>query len=236
MGKITTVLFDLDGTLIGMDQDEFVKEYFSSIIEHLSSLGYDAPTAERALYGAVRAIFANDGKITNEQCFSRAFLDGIGGYTDTLDPLDDYYNGAFVEVISTTCYEYPRAREVLERVKNKGLRAVLATNPLFPEVATIQRMAIGGLYPRDFEYITTYENRSYAKPSPEYFRELLDKLGLSADECVMIGNDTRDDMSATTLGIPVFFLTDGLINKSGVDISDYSHGSFDELIDFIDHL
>ena len=107
MGKITTVLFDLDGTLIGMDQDEFVKEYFSSIIEHLSSLGYDAPTAERALYGAVRAIFANDGKITNEQCFSRAFLDGIGGYTDTLDPLDDYYNGAFVEVISTTCYESP---------------------------------------------------------------------------------------------------------------------------------
>lgn len=236
MGKITTVLFDLDGTLIGMDQDEFVKEYFDSIIDHLSSLGYDKQTAEKALYSAVRAVFANDGRITNERCFSRAFLDGIGGYTDTLDPLDDYYNGAFVEVISTTCYEHPRAGEALERVKNKGLRAVLATNPLFPEVATIQRMAIGGFSPFDFDYITTYENSSYAKPSPEYFRELLDKLGLSAEECVMIGNDTRDDMSATALGIPVFFLTDGLINKGGVDISNYPHGSFDELIDFIDRL
>ena len=236
MNKITTVLFDLDGTLIGMNQDEFVKEYFSSVVDHLSSYGYDASITERALYKAVKAMFINDGTITNKERFERVFIGEIGGCADAIASLEDYYNGAFVEVISTTCYEYPRAQEVLNRVKNKGLRAILATNPLFPEVATIQRMAIGGFLPRDFEYVTTGENSSYTKSSPMYFRELLDKLGIAPEECVMIGNDTKDDISATELGIPVFFLTDGLINTSGVDLARYPHGSIDELLDFIDSL
>jgi FMN phosphatase YigB (HAD superfamily) len=87
--------------------------------------------------------------------------------------------------------------------------------------------------PSDFEYITAYENSSYCKPNPDYFTELLSNLGISADECVMIGNDTRDDFAAHALGIPVFVLTEGLINNTGVDLSLYPHGKFDDLIDYI---
>lgn len=237
MKKITTVLFDLDGTLIRMDQDKFIELYFSSIIEKLSALGYDARLIYASLSDAVRATLKNDGSCTNEERFWSAFLSAAPGLREEVkDILDDYYSTDFVRVIDATCKKYPRAREVLDTVGRLGLRPILATNPLFPIIATYRRMELGGLFPDDFEYITAYENSSFCKPNPDYFRELVDKLGISPDECVMIGNDTRDDFSAHALGIPVFILTDCLINKSDVDLSEHPHGSFDELIAYLESL
>ena len=142
----------------------------------------------------------------------------------------------FSSVIEVTCEAYQRVHEVLDLVRKKGLRPILATNPLFPMIATHARIRLGGMSPDDFEYITAYENSSFCKPNPAYFTELLSKLGISAEECVMIGNDTRDDFSAHALGIPVFVLTECLINTQGVDLSDYPHGTFDDLLKFIDNL
>ena len=50
----------------------------------------------------------------------------------------------------------------------------------------------------------------------------------------MVGNDVGDDMVAENLGMKVFLLTDCLINKTEHDRSDYPHGGFDELLQFID--
>ena len=39
--QIKVVLFDLDGTLLPMDQDEFVKAYFGGIAKKLAPYGYE---------------------------------------------------------------------------------------------------------------------------------------------------------------------------------------------------
>ena len=236
MKKITTVLFDLDGTLIRMDQDEFIRMYFVSILGKLGSLGYDTSVMRPALEGAVVATLRNDGSLSNEERFWETF-EALSGKADGVRrEIDSYYEQEFNSVIDATCEAYDRVGEVLTRVKKKGLRSILATNPLFPMVATHARIRLGGMSPSDFEYVTAYENSSYCKPNPLYFPELLTKLGVSPDECVMIGNDTRDDFSAHALGIPVFVLTECLINTPNVDLSAYPHGGFDELLAFIDSL
>ena len=84
--------------------------------------------------------------------------------------------------------------------------------------------------------MTTYEGSHYCKPNPDYYREVLSTIGLSPDECVMVGNDVGDDMVAEGLGIRVFLLTDCLINRGNADISVYPSGGVDELIAFIDGL
>lgn len=235
--KKTTILFDLDGTLIRMDQDEFIRLYFVSILDKLGRLGYDTVLMKNALESAVAATIRNDGQMSNEQRFWQAFDKISGGLSSKVKmQIESYYATEFSSVIEASCEAYPRVREVLNFVKEKGLRPILATNPLFPMVATHGRIRFGGMSPSDFEYITAYENSSYCKPNPYYFTELLDKLGISPDECVMIGNDTRDDFSAHSLGIPVFVLTECLINTGNVDLSNYPHGGFDELIDYIDGL
>lgn len=234
MKKITTILFDLDGTLIGMDQDEFIRLYFETLLDKLGELGYDRKTMLDVLERCIVNTKYNDGRCTNEERFWQVFNECVGGQDlDLSEALNDFYSREYTSVIEGSCEPYPRACEILEAARRRGLRIVLATNPLFPAVATYARIRLGGMSPEDFEYITTYENSSYCKPSTEYFTELLDKLGVSADECVMIGNDTRDDFSILPLGIPVFILTECLINTDNVDLSAYPHGGFDELISYI---
>ena len=235
--KKTTVLFDLDGTLIGMNQDEFIRLYFITILDKLVALGYDSEKMYDALERSIRATKTNDGSITNETRFWQTFDEVTGGLSTALkDELDSFYENEFISVLEGSCYPYHRACEIVECARQKGLKVVLATNPLFPAVATYRRIRLGGMDPDDFDYVTAYENSSACKPNPEYFRELLAKLGVTAEECVMVGNDTKDDFSAHALGIPVFILTDGLINQGGVDLADYPHGSFDEAIGYIESL
>ena len=237
MRKKTTVLFDLDGTLIGMKQDEFIRLYFIAILDKLSGLGYDRGAMYTALETAIRATKRNDGTVTNEVRFWQTFEDAFGGASNELkNALVSFYSNEFLTVLEGSCTPYPRANEILDCVRRKGLRLILATNPLFPAVATHARIRLGGMSPDYFEYITAYENSSACKPNPEYFRELLSKLGISAEECVMIGNDTRDDFSAHALDIPVFVLTECLINTDNVDLSNYPHGDFDDLIEYINGL
>ena len=235
--KKTTVLFDLDGTLIGMNQDEFIRLYFEVMLDKLRRLGYDAENTLELLERCIRATKRNDGTVTNEVRFWQTLERELGTVPDDLRrAILTFYSDDFSFILERSCTAYPRANEILEAARRKGLRLILATNPLFPAVATHQRIRLGGMRPEDFEYITAYENSSYCKPSSEYFRELLDKLGITPEECVMIGNDTKDDFSAHALGIPVFILVDGLINQGGVDLNDYPHGSFDELIEYIESL
>ena len=235
--KKTTVLFDLDGTLIGMNQNEFIRLYFIAILDKLALMGYDKKSMYIALEEAIRATKNNDGTLTNEARFWKTFDEATGGASKELRNLIcSFYQNEFVRVLEATCFPYPYASDILKFVKNKGLRVVLATNPLFPAVATHARIKLGGMSPDDFEYITAYENSSFCKPNPSYFAELLDKIGVKPEECIMVGNDTRDDFSAHALGIPVFILTKGLINDTGVDLSTYPYGSINEFMEYIEAL
>ena len=237
MQKITTILFDLDGTLIGMDQDEFIRLYFETLLDKLAELGYDKKTMLGVLEKCIVNTKYNDGRCTNEERFWQTFNELTGGHNEELgSALMEFYTKDFHKVLEGSCTPYPRANDILDCARRNGFRIILATNPLFPAVATYARIRLGGMDPADFEYITAYENSSHCKPNPDYFRELLLKLGVTPSECVMIGNDTRDDFSAHALGIPVFVNTDGLINRDNVDLSLHPHGGADELISYIESL
>ena len=110
---------------------------------------------------------------------------------------------------------------------------VLATNPLYPAIATQNRIRWAGFRPEDFELYTTYEDTYHCKPNPAYYQDILDKLGLKPEECLMVGNDANEDMAAAKLGIPVFLLPKYLINRHNLDISTYPQGDFDDLLEYI---
>ena len=235
--KKTTVLFDLDGTLIDLNQDEFIRLYFVVLLDKLAALGYEKDAMLHILETAIRATKFNDGSCTNEVRFWKTLDTELGGMRDDVrDAIISIYSDDFADILARTCTAYPRACEILAAARANGLRIILATNPLFPAACTHARIKIGGMSPDDFEYITAYENSSYCKPNPAYFTELLSKLGITPEECVMVGNDTKDDFSAHALGIPVFILTDGLINQGKVDLKDYPHGGVDELISYFNDL
>ena len=233
---IKTVLFDLDGTLLPMDQDRFVKSYLSRISTALAPHGYHPELLVLTIWAGTEAMVKNDGSKHNEVVFWDRFAAQFGEASRNDLPLfDEFYRTGF-PAVQESCGFTPRAREVLNRVKELGLQAVLATNPIFPAIATHQRVQWAGLKTDDFLHITTYENASYCKPNPAYYREILDKLGLKAEECLMVGNDVIEDLVAETLGMQVFLLTPCIINKKNADISRYPQGDFDDLLAYLNKL
>lgn len=228
-----TVLFDLDGTLLPMDQDLFIKAYFGGLSKKLTAHGYAPEDLVKAIWAGTGAMVANDGSCTNEEAFWKSFTSRFGEDARKDEPLfDEFYRTDFQKV-QLSCGFAPQAKTIIDLLKQLGCRIVLATNPLFPAVATQSRIRWAGLQPEDFELITTYENSCHCKPNPAYYRDILAQIDCEATDCIMVGNDVDEDMIAETLGMQVFLLTDNLINKSNTDISVWHHGDFNALQQFL---
>lgn len=226
---ITTVLFDLDGTLLPMDNEIFTKTYFKLLCKKLAPLGYASDELVKAVWTGTAAMVKNDGKRSNEEIFWKVFSETAGERVLKDRPvIEDFYRSEFNESKAVCGYD-ERLVKLVKGLKNSGLRTALATNPIFPAAATESRIRWAGFEPSDFELYTTYENIGYCKPNPAYYAELLKRLDVPAKECIMVGNDAAEDMAAAETGMNVFLLTDNLINKENRDISVYPNGGAEQL-------
>ena len=234
--KTKVILFDLDGTLLPMDQDLFVKTYFGLLAKKLAFYGYEPDKLISSVWAGTDAMIKNDGSLSNEdrfwEVFSAAY--GVDGKKD-IALFDEFYRNEFVGA-KQVCGFHSQAKESVYAIKKKGFRIALATNPLFPKIATENRIRWAGLEPEDFEFFTTYEESRYCKPNINYYLEVVKKLGVSPEECLMVGNDVSEDMIVSSIGMKVFLLTECLINKEQKDISEYPNGSFTELLQYVDIL
>ena len=229
------ILFDLDGTLLPMDQEVFTKDYFKRLAAKLLPHGYQADQLVDGIWAGTAAMVKNDGTCTNEEAFWRRFVQIFGEKALADKPIfDEYYRVEFQQV-AEGCGCSAEAKATIEELKKRGYRIALATNPIFPAIATESRIRWAGLEPEEFELYTTYENTCYCKPNPDYYRDLLQRLDCQAEECLMIGNDVEEDMIAESIGMKVFLLTDCMINKKERDISVFPHGGFKDLLQYLDN-
>ena len=231
--KIKVVLFDLDGTLLPMKQEDFVKAYFGGLAKTMAPFGYNPEKLIAGVYAGTEGMVKNQSEKTNEEVFWEIFAKMLGGNVrEDEGRFENYYNTLFDDV-RLVCGFNENAKKVVNEVKNMGYRIALATNPIFPQIATKKRIAWTGLDFNDFEYVSTYENSNRCKPNLDYYKNIIDKLGVLPQECLMVGNDVGEDMVAQELGMNVFLVTDCLINKKGMDLSTFPQGS---LIQLLDHL
>ena len=121
-------------------------------------------------------------------------------------------------------------------LKGKGKKIYLATNPIFPRCATLNRIRWAGLSAEDFEEITTYETCRYSKPNVGYYQEILDRQGLKAEECLMIGNDKREDLAAGKLGIRTYLVTECLEHAAEPGSPDYEGKNLEQLYEDLKEL
>jgi HAD superfamily hydrolase (TIGR01549 family) len=229
------VFFDLDGTLLPLDMDAFMAGYMKAIAENGFYGRISEKKGEEIFGRAVTAMALNDGRGLNRDVFFDVIASESGADRDMLIAhMEAFYMGEFLQLQAAT-----RADEHVKRtirvLKDKGYRLILATNPLFPPVATDTRVRWAGLEPGDFEYITYYDNAHYCKPNPKYFEEILQSTGLAADECYIVGNDVRDDLSAVALGFEAFLVLDHVIGdvEKGPPCQ---KGSYSELLSFAENL
>lgn len=226
------ILFDLDGSLLPLDEQAFIKIYFDGVARRFADR-YNPKEFMDAFWKGTLAMMGNKGADTNRNAFWNTFQGYIKVDFDAIEKeFFDFYKTDF-QAVKAACKPNPYSKKIIDYLKQKGIILVLATNPLFPAVATHERIRWAGLDPSDFELITTYEDNCHCKPDLNYYREILKRIGCDPEECLMVGNDAEEDMAAEKLGMETFLLTECLINSGNVDISKYRSGNLQDFYEFI---
>ena len=229
---IDTIMFDLDGTLIQYSQESFIGTYFPELKKVFIKLGLDPDVSISAVLAGIKAMVLNDGSVLNTHTFWQTFAESMRISSEMLALVeaacDSFYTSDFGKV-RTIVKQNDISKQLVRKMAEKGYTVVLATNPMFPLCAVETRLGWIGLELNDFELVTYYANSSFCKPNPDYFHEVLMKIGKTPEQCFMAGNHPVEDMAAQKLGIEVFLVTDFLENDSGTDISAFRKGSLAEL-------
>lgn len=234
--SIKHILFDLDGTLLPMVQDEFVKFYMPLLAKSYMNAGVslDPKKFIGAVWAGYEAMVKNDGSRTNREAFWSYIEPELPIPTEESEKIAlDFYADEFNQAICAT-KPNPVSNQIVKRAKERGFETYLATNPVFPRCATMNRIRWAGLDAEDFKVITTYETCTYCKPNPEYFRGILEEFSLDPSECLMVGNDVAEDLSIRSLGVKTYLVTGTMENKKNLPIDAEYMGTLDELLKFIE--
>ena len=232
------ICFDLDGTLLPMELEEFLGGYFGRLGEYAAEHGEDPEQLLNAVNVGVKAMTANPGDTTNAKVFWSRFAEAMGPAWEGRDWeafFSAFYEGPFGE-IGKTLTANPAAARAVRVLRAKGYPLVLTTMPLFPREAVEWRLRWAGVDPADFERITVFDNSHSAKPHLEYYRENVCALGVPAEEVLMVGNNTVEDLAFCKLGADAFLVTDCLLDPVDFDLSTVRHGSLEEFADWAEGL
>jgi len=228
-----TVLFDLDGTLLPIELEDFLNRYFRYLTAALSDL-FEADHLIKAIMKATDKMLNNDGERLNSEVFKTTFfkLIRVDDEDEVMARFDRFYERKFPLLREGIPVDEKPAR-LVNYLKEEGYQLIVATNPVFPLIAIRERLKWLNLNPDDFMFITSYENMHYCKPNIGYYKEILKRCSLSPQQCIMVGNDPQEDMVASELGITTFLVTDYLLERDPEKgyKPDWK-GSFQELIEY----
>jgi len=233
---IRAVLFDLDGTLLPIDTRSFLQQYTKALVKKVSTVMDPETFLQHLFYSTGKMVSDLNPNLTNKEVFWQHMSARTADKIDNLLPLlDDFYEREF-PLLGENITPNRNAAAIVKKAKEKGYILVLATNPVFPEKAVIERMRWASLDPGDFDLITAYENMHFCKPHLEYYREVLDKIGESPGRCLMVGNDMEEDMVAGKIGVKTFLVEDFVINKNNSSIQCNYRGTLSELLALLESI
>lgn len=205
--QLRAVLFDLDGTLLDNDMDVFITHFLRRFAPHIAHRV--APDRfVRSWMAALQVMLRNtDPYLTNQQVFDFNFYPRIGALRDDLLPIVQAFYATSYRSLRSLVRPRPGARETIQALLHAGLDVVVATNPIFPQVAIAQRLEWAGVSDLEFALVTSSENMHAAKPSLEYYQEIVDRIQRAPGECLMIGDDFINDIQpAARLGLRTYWV------------------------------
>jgi FMN phosphatase YigB (HAD superfamily) len=203
--RLTTLLFDLDGTLVTLERRglelRFMLRAFRRFWPAIRPWRFRS-----AFWQAAERLQVHGTDQTNYQ----VFLETLGAHARVdLPALDRIVREFLVHDfphLSDHFVPIQGARETLALARRLGYRVVLATNPVWPLDAVQTRLRAGGLLDFTFDFISHSEVMTCCKPDARYYRQLLERLQAQGEECLMIGNDPRKDLPAKEAGIRTFLI------------------------------
>lgn len=206
---IKAVLFDMDDTLLDINLTAFLTTYVADVSRILSAIS-DKPTASFGLpfaksYLAMGNKDRADG-LTNAEVFLQEF-ERLSGFPISdpviLDAIECYERDVLPKRSGGIVNAHPMegGLEAIEQALNMDLKVALATNPSFSRRCIGVRMGWAGITGVPFERVSCMENATRLKPKARYYEEFISAIGLTPEECLMVGNDAKRDFARPDIGL-----------------------------------
>ncbi|WP_080803286.1 HAD family hydrolase [Arabiibacter massiliensis] len=224
------IFFDLDGTLLPMEIDEFMRSYFAALGGYVARFGVAPEAFMAGMKAGIENMAAHDDGRPNSEAFWEGWFAHVDA--DACDwqvELDRFYEGPFGE-LGADVAPNPAAARAVDALAAKGYPLVLATMPMFPERAVRWRLEWAGVDPDKFARLTTFMNSTSVKPKPAYYAENLAAAGVHGADVLMVGNNTVEDLGIRSLGADAFLVIDHLLDPTdgGFDLAGVKHGTMEE--------
>ena len=176
-GAIEAVLLDIDGTLLDSN-DAHAQAWSDALREAGLDIGSETV---RPLIG-----MGSDKLLPT--------LTGIDAESDEGKRLVGRSKEIFAKEYLPLVNPFPSARELLERMRDDGVKLVVATSASDDELSGLLAV-LGAEWLVDDKTSSSDAKRS--KPDPDIVRVAVDKAGVGPTQCVMLG-DTPYDVEAAT--------------------------------------
>jgi len=182
-GAIEAVLLDIDGTLLDSN-DAHAQAWSDALREAGHDIGSETV---RPLIG-----MGSDKLLPK--------LTGIGAESEEGKRLVGRSKEIFAKEYLPLVQPFPKARELLERMRDDGVVLVVATSAADDELHGLLS-ALGAEWLVDEKTSSSDADRS--KPDPDIVRVAVDKAGVGPSHCVMLGDTPYDVEAATRSGVRI---------------------------------
>jgi len=201
MVDIRSIVFDYGGTLTDSRLD--LDGYSARISQELSEIGHTIESS------AFKAAFRESGHYRLQVRSDRSELSSTDFFTHTLDLLNIPPNESLLEKLTGHFYDYNRPvfneclPSLLENLSGKYKVALLSNSWIDAPRVILERDG----YAKWFDVILCSCDTGVPKPYPEIFLYLMDELGVSPSEAVMVGDSIEADMKgALTVGMQTIWV------------------------------
>ena len=189
MSRVRAVILDLVGTLL-CSNDAHAHAFLEAGREMGLNVDFDT----------IRALIGKGGDKLIPEAFGFSSESKQGQRLSTRK--EEIFTTRYLEQLAPT----PGVRDLLLRLRDEDIRRVLATSSGESLVnRLLQQAGVEDL----IEQVTSLSNVQASKPEPDIVETAMEKVGVPADQVVMLG-DTPDDVDAATrAGIHLIALRSG---------------------------
>lgn len=180
--KYKAIIFDLDGTLT-----DTLYDLMESTNHALSEMGWKTRSMDE-----IRQFVGNGVRRLMEQA--------VPPHTEELEFMEcfEIFREHYVEHCQDHTDLYPGIRELLVELRNRGYKMAIVSNKLQAGVDELQR-----LFFRDLIDVAIGEQDGFRrKPFPDMVNLALERLGVTTDEAIYIGDSEVDMATARNAGLP----------------------------------
>ena len=195
---LKALVFDVDGTLA--DTESVHRAAFN---QAFAEFGLDWHWDE-ALYTSLLNVSGGKERMLHYWKLQHPEVREVGGSAlqDTLSQLHDLKTAAYEAAVNSGAVSLrPGVLSLMAEARAQGLQIAIATTTSPANIAALLRRDLGMYWRMDFTAIGDASTAPLKKPHPQVYLQMLEALGMQADECLAFEDSRNGLLASSAAGI-----------------------------------